>query len=75
MLFRSGPLPLSGIRPEDICYARMLSTGAEVEILTEGWAVDNYPDYTFLSLSSKANETQLLPDPADTVIKLVLRQQ
>jgi len=70
-----GPLPLSGIRPEDICYARMLSTGAEVEILTEGWAVDNYPDYTFLSLSSKANETQLLPDPADTVIKLVLRQQ
>ena len=46
-----------------------------MEILTEGWAVDNYPDYTFLSLSSKANETQLLPDPADTVIKLVLRQQ
>lgn len=68
-----GPLPLSGIRPEDIRYARMLSTGAEVEVLTKGWAAENYPDYTFLSLSSRPNETQMLPDSADTVVKLVLR--
>lgn len=68
-----GPLPLSGIRPKDIRYARMLSTGAEVEVLEEGWAAGNYPDYTFLSLSSRPNETQLLPDAADTVIKIVLR--
>ncbi|GFI18576.1 hypothetical protein IMSAGC009_03752 [Lachnospiraceae bacterium] len=69
-----GPLPLSGIRPKDIRYARMLSTGAEVEVLTKGWAVENYPDYTFISLASQANETQLLPDSADTVIKLVLHR-
>lgn len=69
-----GPLPLSGIHPEDISYARMLSTGAEVEVLTKGWASENYPDYTFLSLASRPNETQLLPDSADTVIKLVLKK-
>ena len=69
-----GPLPLSGIRPKDIRYARILSTGAEVEVLTKGWAAENYPDYTFISLASQANETQLLPDSADTVIKLVLHR-
>lgn len=53
----------------------MLSNGAEVEVLTNGWAAENYPGYTFISLASKSYETQLLPDPADTVVKIVLRRE
>lgn len=68
----AGPLPLTGIRPQDIRYARILSNGDEAQILTQGWAAQNYPDYTFISLAPRSNETQPLPDPADTVVKIVL---
>lgn len=43
------------------------------EILREIGAAANYPGYTFLSLAARANETQPLPDAADTVVKLELR--
>lgn len=68
-----GPLALEGICPEDILCARLLSTGAKVEILTSGWASENYPGYTFISLAAQANETFFLTDEIDTVVALTLR--
>ena len=57
-----GPLAVKGIAPSDIASCRLLSTGAEAEILTSGWAVQNYPETTFISLAAQANETLALPD-------------
>ncbi len=68
-----GPLPVAGIRPEEIQYARLLSTGAEAEVLTSGWAVQNYPGYTFLNLGQKAGEAQPAAGTADLVVELTLR--
>lgn len=67
-----GPLAVSGISPDQIKAAYLLSTGAEIEVLKSGWAVQNYPDTTFLSLAAQANETMPLPDEKDTVIMLEL---
>lgn len=69
-----GPLPLTGIAPHLIDHARFLATGVEAEVLTEGWAVQNYPSTTFLSLAGQSNETISLPDERDTVIQLTLKQ-
>jgi alpha-L-fucosidase len=68
-----GPLPVSGVRPEEIKYARLLSTGAEVEVLSEGWAVQNYPGYTFLNLGVSWGEAFPMPAEADIVVELTLR--
>ena len=68
-----GPMPVSGIRPEEIKYARLLSTGAEVEVLSEGWAVQNYPGYTFLNLGVSWGEAFPMPEEADLVVELTLR--
>lgn len=69
-----GPLPLFGIRPEEIESAHFLASGAEAEVLTSGWAVQNYPDATFISLAKQANETEPLPDDRDTVLAIRLKQ-
>ena len=53
--------------------AGFLGTGAEAEVLTSGWAVQNYPTITFISLAGQSNETISLPDERDTVIKLILQ--
>ena len=45
---------------------------AEIEVLKSGWAVQNYPDITFLSLAAQSNETMPLPDEKDTVVVLEL---
>ncbi len=42
-------------------------------MLTSGWAVENYPATTFLSLAGQSNETIPLPDERDTVIELTLQ--
>lgn len=68
-----GPLALTGSDRRQIKSARFLATGAEVEVLTSGWAVQNYPSTTFLSLAGQSNETIPLPDARDTVIELTLR--
>ena len=67
-----GPLALTGIHNSQIKAARFLGTGAEAEVLTNGWAVQNYPTITFISLAGQSNETIALPDEKDTVIKLIL---
>ena len=68
-----GPLALTGIHNSQIKAARFLGTGAEAEVLTNGWAVQNYPTITFISLAGQSNETIALPDERDTVIKLILQ--
>ena len=68
-----GPLALTGIHNSQIKAARFLGTGAEAEVLTNGWAVQNYPTITFISLAGQSNETITLPDERDTVIKLILQ--
>lgn len=70
-----GPLALTGISPDHIKEAYLLATGAEIEVLKSGWAVQNYPDTTFLSLAAQSNETLPLPDEKDTVIVLVLSDE
>ena len=67
-----GPLALTGIQNNQIKTANFLATGAEAEVLTSGWAVQNYPSITFISLAGQSNETISLPDERDTVIKLIL---
>lgn len=67
-----GPLAVTGISPDHIKAAYLLATGAEIEVLRGGWAVQNYPDTTFLSLVAQPNETMALPDEKDTVIVLEL---
>lgn len=67
-----GPLALTGIQNSQIKTASFLATGAEAEVLTSGWAVQNYPSITFISLAGQSNETISLPDERDTVIKLIL---
>lgn len=67
-----GPLAVTGISPDHIKAAYLLATGAEIEVLRGGWAVQNYPGTTFLSLAAQPNETMALPDEKDTVIVLEL---
>lgn len=67
-----GPLAVSGLQPGDILSARMLSTGAEVEVLTAGWAVQNYPGYTFLSLGLPAAQVHRAQEAGDDVVELTL---
>ena len=67
-----GPLAVSGLRTDEIHSARLLSTGAEVEVLTSGWAVQNYPDYTFLNLRLPSISICKTGDPIDEVVELIL---
>ena len=60
------------LQNNQIKTANFLATGAEAEVLTSGWAVQNYPSITFISLAGQSNETISLPDERDTVIKLIL---
>lgn len=69
-----GPLALTGLSPAAIRSARVLATGAEADILTSGWAVQNYPQTAFLSLAAQANETLPLPDETDTVLHLTISE-
>ncbi|MBO4322479.1 MAG: alpha-L-fucosidase [Clostridia bacterium] len=63
-----GPLPVIGVKQEDILSARDLATGAELRA-KGGWMCSDYPDTAFITLG----ENPVLPDRDDTVIKLELR--
>ena len=67
-----GPLAVTVPGGYRIQQAVFLETGAEAQVLTQGWAVDNYPDTTFISLAAQPNETAPLPDETDTVLRLTL---
>jgi alpha-L-fucosidase len=63
-----GPLPLPGVKKEEIESVRMLADGAELPISTS-WVHSDYPDITFVDLGPDP----VLPDPVDTVIKVQLK--
>ena len=63
-----GPLPLLGLKREDIRSIRYLTTGAEIPISTS-WVHSDYPDIVFANLSPDP----VLPDETDTVIEVTLR--
>ncbi|MBR3972793.1 MAG: alpha-L-fucosidase [Oscillospiraceae bacterium] len=64
-----GPLPLLGIRGDQIKSIRYLATGAEIRISTS-WVHSDYPEIVFADLGPDPN----LPDEIDTVIEVVLRE-
>jgi len=63
-----GAIPLTGVKREDVEAIRYLATGAELPIRSD-WVYADYPDIVFASLG----ENPVLPDPADTVIEVVLK--
>lgn len=63
-----GPLPLLGIKKEEIKGIRYLASGAEVPISTS-WIHSDYPEIVFADLGPNP----VLPDPVDTVLKVVLK--
>lgn len=63
-----GPLPLPGVKKDEIESVRMLADGAELPISTS-WVHSDYPDITFVDLGPDP----VLPDPVDTVIKVQLK--
>ncbi len=67
-----GPVPVPGIKRDQIKRIRLLSTGAELS-LAAGWAAANYPKYTFISLGKQENETYAMPDSTDTVVRIDLK--
>jgi len=67
-----GPVPVEGIKKEQIKRVRLLSTGAELS-MQEHWTTNNYPDYTFVVLSGSVVPSYELPDATDTVILIELK--
>ncbi len=63
-----GPLPLFGLKREEIGSVRDTATGAELK-LADTWVTQNYPDLTFVNISPDP----VLPDPVDTVITVRLK--
>lgn len=63
-----GFIPLTGIRPDQIRKIRLLRDGSEMR-LDRGDFTQNYPELAFVSFGASPE----LPDPADTVIEVELR--
>ena len=63
-----GPAPLLGLRAEDVAGIRLLSTGHEIPVSTS-WVHSDYPDIVFADLGPNP----VLPDPVDTVLKVMLK--
>lgn len=60
-----GPIPLYGLKKEQIKNIRWLETGAEIPI-SSSWVHSNYPEIAFANLGPDP----VLPDSIDTVIKV-----
>lgn len=63
-----GPLPLMGLRKENIRGLRLLATGQEVPISTS-WVHSDYPEIVFADLGPDP----VLPDGVDTVLEVQLK--
>lgn len=68
-----GPIPVHGIRPEQLEKARLLASGAELPSAS-GWVTANYPDYLFFHYGLEQFFTYPLPDPIDTVLELTVKE-
>ena len=64
-----GPLPLPGLKEENVCAIRYLATGAEVPVSTS-WVHSDYPEILFADLGPNP----VLPDEIDTVLEVTLRR-
>ena len=64
-----GPMPLAGLKREQIDHVRMLATGGEVP-LSNSWMSSNYPEIVFADLGLDP----VLPDPVDTVLEVTLKE-
>ncbi len=64
----SGPLPLPGLRREQIRSVRCLASGAEIPLSTS-WVHSDYPELAFADLGPDP----VLPDGIDTVLEVCLR--
>jgi len=63
-----GPLPLFGLKREDVLSIRRLADGSEVPVSTS-WVHNDYPDMVFAELGPNP----VLPDPIDTVLEVRLK--
>ena len=63
-----GPVPLIGLKAEEIASIRYLATGAEIDLSTS-WVHSDYPDIVFADLGPDPN----LPDEIDTVLEITLK--
>lgn len=63
-----GPLPLFGLKREQIQAIRRLADGSEVPLSTS-WVHSDYPDIVFADLGPDP----ALPDPVDTVLEVRLK--
>ena len=63
-----GPLPLFGLKKEDVQSIRRLADGSEVPV-SASWVHNDYPDMVFAELGP----SPVLPDPVDTVLEVRLR--
>lgn len=63
-----GPLPLLGIKKEEIKGIRYLASKAEVPVSTS-WVHRDYPEIVFADLGMNP----VLPDPVDTVLEVILK--
>lgn len=63
-----GPMPLTGIRKEEVKSIHWLATGSEVPISTS-WVHSDYPGIVFANLGPDP----VLPDPVDTVLEVTLK--
>lgn len=64
-----GPFPLIGIDKSKILSIRKLFDGSEVPLSTN-WTHSDYPTIAFADLGSNP----ILPDPIDTVLKIILEK-
>jgi len=62
-----GPLPLYGLKREQIRSIRRLADGSQVPLSTS-WVHSDYPDMVFADLGP----SPVLPDPVDTVLEIRL---
>lgn len=65
-----GPMPLPGLRKEDIASITMLESGKEISI-SSSWLCADHPDICFMDLGTDP----LLPDQTDTVVKITLKKE
>ncbi|MDY3920152.1 MAG: alpha-L-fucosidase [Candidatus Limivivens sp.] len=65
-----GPMPLMGIKKDEVEHIRYLATGAEVPISTS-WVHSDYPDIVFADLGPDP----VLLDPVDTVLEVTLKEK
>ncbi len=64
-----GPMPLAGLKREQIDHVRLLATRGEVP-LSNSWMSSNYPEIVFADLGLDP----VLPDPVDTVLEVTLKE-